>query len=106
MTLYCVCHNFQQDHVLEAESRDLVPVSESRASQATPSASSSLSRILNDLNSNSALPLHRQVDMLLRLQSHLRHVRVLTDPLKMLFRVILQKAPMIPIYVLTAIGEF
>jgi tetratricopeptide (TPR) repeat protein len=67
---------------------------------------SSLPHILNALNTNSTLPLHRQIDILLRLQSHLRQVRALTDPLKMLFRIILQKAPIIPVYVLLAIGAF
>jgi len=31
---------------------------------------------------------------------------VLTNPLKMLFRIILQKSHVIPVYVLLAVGEF
>jgi hypothetical protein len=42
----------------------------------------------------------------LRLQSHLLKVKVLTDPLKLLFRLILQKVSVIPLYALLAIGNF
>ncbi|KAI9770642.1 MAG: hypothetical protein M1839_003091 [Geoglossum umbratile] len=62
--------------------------------------------LLNALASSSPLPLHQQFDLFLKLQSHLKQVKVLTSPLKILFRIILQKAPIIPIYVLLAIGEF
>ena len=85
---------------------DLISESESQAPQMTSSGPSSFSHILKALNSNSALPLHRGVDMFLRLQFHLRHTKVLTDPLKMLFHLILQKAHMIPVYVLAGIGAF
>ncbi len=67
---------------------------------------SSLSHISNALIHNPTLPLHRQIDVLLRLESHLRRVKVLTDPLKMLFRIILQKSHAIPVYVLLAVGKF
>jgi len=67
---------------------------------------SSLSHISNALIQNPTLPLHRQIDVLLRLESHLRRVTVLTDPLKMLFRIILQKSHAIPVYVLLAVGNF
>ena len=33
-------------------------------------------------------------------------MKVLTDPLKMLFRIILQKSHAIPVYVLLSVGEF
>lgn len=97
---------FLNDNLNADAGKDIVPESQSRTLQTVSSGPSSLSHILNALNSNSTLPLHRQVDMLLRLQSHLQYVRVLTDPLKMLFRIILQKAPIIPVYVLVAIGAF
>ncbi|PMD45533.1 hypothetical protein L207DRAFT_257269 [Hyaloscypha variabilis F] len=67
---------------------------------------SSLSHISNALLHNPTLPLHRQIDILLRLESQLRRVRVLTDPLKMLFRIILQKSHAIPVYVLLVVGNF
>jgi ankyrin repeat protein/Tfp pilus assembly protein PilF len=67
---------------------------------------SNLSHITNSLIQNPTLPLHRQIDILLRLQSHLRRVKVLSDPLKMLFRIILQKSHAIPVYVLLAVGQF
>jgi tetratricopeptide (TPR) repeat protein len=66
----------------------------------------SLSHITNALIHNQTLPLHRQIDILLRLESHLRRVKVLTDPLKMLFRLILQKSHSIPIYILLAVAHF
>ncbi|KAI9856968.1 MAG: hypothetical protein M1813_008684 [Trichoglossum hirsutum] len=69
-------------------------------------SSAAVSQIMDLLNSGTALPLHRQVDMILRLQSHLLKARILTDPLKKLFRIILQRAPIIPVYVLLAIGTF
>jgi hypothetical protein len=87
---------------------DLVRESKCRVSQkeSLRLRSLHLSHVLNALNDNSTLPLHRQVDMVLRLQSRLRSAKVLTDPLKMLFRIILQKAPIIPIYALVEIGDF
>jgi tetratricopeptide (TPR) repeat protein len=66
----------------------------------------SLSHITNALIHNQTLPLHRQIDILLRLESHLRRVKTLTDPLKILFRLILQKSHSIPIYVLLAVAHF
>ncbi|CZR62960.1 uncharacterized protein PAC_12857 [Phialocephala subalpina] len=67
---------------------------------------SSLSHISNTLIHNPTLPLHRQIDILLRLKSHLQRVKVLTDPLKMLFRLLLQKSHAIPVYVLWAVADF
>jgi tetratricopeptide (TPR) repeat protein len=66
----------------------------------------SLSHITNALIHNQTLPLHRQIDILLRLEFHLRRVKVLTDPLKMLFLLILQKFHSVPIYVLLAVAHF
>lgn len=66
----------------------------------------SLSSISNALIHNPIIPLHRQIDMLVRLTPHLWRVRVLTDPLKILFRAILQKSHVVPVYLLWAIGDF
>jgi tetratricopeptide (TPR) repeat protein len=85
---------------------DRVSESESPTQQIISNGPANLSRILTALNSNSGLPGHRGVNIFLRLQYHLRHAKVLTDPLKMLFRIILQKAPIIPIYALLVIAEW
>jgi len=69
-------------------------------------SSDAVSQILNLLNSHTILPLPRQVDMILKLQSHLRRVKILNDPLRMLFGVILQVADKIPVHVLLVIGTF
>jgi tetratricopeptide (TPR) repeat protein len=67
---------------------------------------STLSHISNAIIHNPTLPLHRQIDVLLRLGTHLQRVKVLTDPLKMLFRIILQKSHAIPVYVLLVVADF
>jgi tetratricopeptide (TPR) repeat protein len=69
-------------------------------------SSDAVSQILNLLNSHTILPLPRQVDMILKLQSHLRRVKILNEPLRMLFGVILQVADKIPVHVLLVIGAF
>jgi tetratricopeptide (TPR) repeat protein len=87
----------EEDHVSE---------SASPTQQIISNGPDNLSRILTALNSNSGLPVRRGVNIFLRLQYHLRHAKVLTDPLKMLFRIILQKSPIIPIYALVVIAEW
>ncbi|RYO90009.1 hypothetical protein DL763_005461 [Monosporascus cannonballus] len=69
-------------------------------------APSAVSRITEILEESNALPMHRQVELLLRLAHQLRRVRQLTDPLELLFNLILQKSSTIPVYALIAIGEF
>ena len=69
-------------------------------------SSDAVFQILNLLNSHTILPLPRQVDVILKLQFHLRRVKILNDPLRMLFGVILQVADKIPVNVLLAIGTF
>ncbi|PMD64205.1 uncharacterized protein K444DRAFT_506864, partial [Hyaloscypha bicolor E] len=79
------------------------------ANQAPPLLStdeSTLSHISNALIRNPTLPPHQQIDVLLKLGTHLQRVKVLTDPLKMLFRTILQKSHAIPVYVLLVIADF
>ena len=65
-----------------------------------------LVQIFDGLNDHSMLPLRRQADILLRLQSHLLRVKILTDPLKLLFRIILQNVSIIHLYGLLAIAVF
>ncbi|RYP17625.1 hypothetical protein DL765_004407 [Monosporascus sp. GIB2] len=72
-------------------------------SNEAPLAASRITEILEESN---ALPMHRQVELLLRLAHQLRRVRQLTDPLELLFNLILQKSSTIPVYALIAIGEF
>ena len=65
-----------------------------------------LAQIIDGLSNNLTLPLDRQVNMILRLQSYLSQVNALTDPLKMLFRVVLQSVSAVPIYGLILIADF
>ncbi|KAI9731058.1 MAG: hypothetical protein M1834_005521 [Cirrosporium novae-zelandiae] len=68
--------------------------------------STDISPILHILRNEVPLPLQLKVNLLLRLQYYLQKVQVLTDPLKILFRLILQKASVIPVYALLLIGDF
>jgi hypothetical protein len=65
-----------------------------------------LAPVLELLRTTATIPLHRQVDMLIRIQSYLQTVKVLTDPLKLLFRLIISKAAIIPVLVLVVVSEF
>ena len=65
-----------------------------------------LTRIIDGLGNDEILPLDRQVNMVLKLQSYLSQVNSVTDPLKMLLHMILQNASAAPIYVLIAIAKF
>ena len=71
-----------------------------------PNMSISISRIGRLLKSQGSLPLSHQVEVFLRLTSALRKTRVLVDPLKMLFQLIMSKASRISVYVLTPIADF
>ncbi|MCJ1476865.1 hypothetical protein MMC13_005534 [Lambiella insularis] len=68
--------------------------------------SATMSRIMELLNGQSPLVVTHQIEVLLRLQALLRKSRALTDPLKVLFRLILKMAPRILVYTLMAIGNF
>ena len=57
------------------------------------------------LNAQTSLLVAHQIEILLRLQSSLRKTRVLIDPLKVVFKLILMKASGISVYVLIAIGN-
>ncbi|KAH8807412.1 hypothetical protein F5884DRAFT_856993 [Xylogone sp. PMI_703] len=58
------------------------------------------------LQKEASLPLRLQVDLLLKLVFYLNKAERLTDPLKLLFRIIAQRAAIIPIYVLLVIDNF
>ena len=51
-------------------------------------------------------PVGHQIESCLRLATCLRKTRVLIDPLKVLFQLILRKASIVPMCVLMLIGEF
>lgn len=78
--------------------------SNSRSSSNDPSAT--VSRVMDLLNGQTSLPIAHQIELSLRLSTSLRKTRVLIDPLKILFRLILSKASCIPVFALLAIGEF
>ena len=65
-----------------------------------------ISRISRLLQNQGSLPLSHQVEVFLRLTSALRRTRVLIDPLKMLFQLILSKASRISVYALAPMAEF
>jgi tetratricopeptide (TPR) repeat protein len=103
--------NLQDAHVgegisSESESQDHVPETGSQALQATSTKLPNLANFISALRDNSKLPPFRYLDMLLKLSSHVRSLKALIDPLEMIFRIILQKASIIPVFVLLAIGIF
>ena len=55
---------------------------------------------------NKSLPVPKQLNLFYSLSYHLQKIKVLTDPLELLFRTILSKAAIIPAAVLLAIGTF
>lgn len=62
--------------------------------------------ILQILRNDAPLFPHLKVDLLLRMRIYLQKVRRLTDPLQILFRIILQKASRVPIYALLQVADF
>ena len=99
--------NEATDSVLEPSALSLNH--QARSANSRPSAenpSAAVSRIMDLLNGHTPLPIAHQIEIFLRLRSSLRKARVLIDPLKVLFQLILRKAPGIPVYALMAIGGF
>ena len=99
--------NEATDSDLELSAAGLDP--QARFSNSRPSSkdqSATMSRVMDLLHGQTSLPIGHQIEMLLRLQSFLRKTRVLIDPLKVLFQLILRKASNISVYVLLAIGQF
>ena len=76
----------------------------SRPSSNDPSAT--VSRVMELLRGQASLNTAHQIELCLRLSNFLRKTRVLIDPLKILFQLILDKASCIPVYALLAIGVF
>lgn len=68
--------------------------------------SSALSGITDLLRSHGDLSISRQIHIYLRLQTSLKKVHILVDPLKALFQLILRKASSLSIYVLMVIAFF
>jgi tetratricopeptide (TPR) repeat protein len=65
-----------------------------------------VSQLITVINSAKTLPIHCQFDFLLKLQRQLQRAEALTDPLELLFRLILGKAAIVPLYALLAIASF
>ena len=65
-----------------------------------------ITHIIDGLGNNLVLPLDQKVNMVLGLKSYLSRINVLTDPLKILFHVILRNASTVPIYGLISIAGF
>ncbi|KAI2785503.1 hypothetical protein F4815DRAFT_452933, partial [Daldinia loculata] len=57
-------------------------------------------------NQNSVLLAPKQVELFLRLQYYIQRAKTLTDPLELLFCLILQNARNVPVYALMIIGGF
>lgn len=61
--------------------------------------------IIQIIRQNAPLTLQLQVDLLLKMQMHLQKAKRLTNPLQILFHIILQKASAMPVYVLLLVGD-
>jgi tetratricopeptide (TPR) repeat protein len=62
--------------------------------------------LLDDGNRAIALPSHLQMDMILRIRNISTAARKLTDPLELLFKLLLRKADCIPVYALLVVSAF
>lgn len=65
-----------------------------------------LQQIMQIVQRNEPLPLQFKVDLLFRMIMHLQKVKRLTDPMQILFQMILQHASSMPVYVLLLVGNF
>ena len=95
--------NKSQDSFAEPDSANLRFGALSASSKDPTTA---VSRVMSLLRSKNSLSVTHQIEILLRLHSSLSKTRVLVDPLKVLFQLLLKKASGISIFVLIAIGEF
>ncbi len=108
------CGNFSQMQSDEAtgsilESSTADPYPQTRFSTSRPSSndpSATFSRVMDLLKGRNSLPISHQVELWLRLTTSLRKTRVLIDPLKLVFQLILSKASGIHVFTLLAIGGF
>ncbi|MCJ1236648.1 hypothetical protein MMC14_004630 [Varicellaria rhodocarpa] len=64
-----------------------------------------VSKLIQLLNNHTTLPSGRQIEIMLRLQSSLRKIHFMIDPLRILFQLLLRKASSIPVYALMAVGD-
>lgn len=95
------------DSVLESGTAG--PNVETSSPYSSPSSndpSATLSRAMDLLKGQNSLPIGHQIELCLRLSTSLRRTRVLIDPLKVLFQLILRNASGIHVFALLAIGEF
>ncbi|UKZ61288.1 uncharacterized protein TrAtP1_002554 [Trichoderma atroviride] len=69
-------------------------------------APTDISSILQLLRHETPLSLELKANLLLKLQLHLQKVKQLTDPLQIMFRILLEKASGLPIYALLIVGKF
>ncbi|KAF6226640.1 hypothetical protein HO173_012470 [Letharia columbiana] len=95
------------DSVLESGTAG--PNVETSSPYSSPSSndpSATLSRAMDLLKGQNSLPIGHQIELCLRLSTSLRRTRVLNDPLKVLFQLILRNASGIHVFALLAIGEF
>ena len=69
-------------------------------------ASAAASRAMDLLKGQSSLPIAHQIELWLRLSTSLGKIKVLVDPLKILFQLILRKASGIHVFALLEIGVF
>ena len=74
--------------------------------QSSSVSSATISRVMDLLKGQNPLSVSRQIELCLRLSTSLLKARTLTDPLKVLFQLILRKASCIPVYALMLIGGF
>ncbi|KAK6508671.1 hypothetical protein TWF506_010750 [Arthrobotrys conoides] len=74
----------------------------------TPAEASAaaVSQIMNLINRNGVASMSSKLDLFLKLRTHLSQVKVICDPLKLLFEAILGMAEKIPAPVLIVIGNF
>ncbi|KAI1806933.1 TPR-like protein [Daldinia bambusicola] len=62
--------------------------------------------VMETFRKSSALTAPMQLNLLVRLQHHIQQAKALTDPLELLFRLILKNAEHVPVYALLIIGLF
>ena len=74
--------------------------------QSSNYSSATISRVMDLLKGHTPLSVSHQIELCLRLSTSLRKTRMLIDPLKVLFRLILRKASCVPVYALLLIGGF
>ena len=74
--------------------------------QTSNNSSATMSRVMDLLKRQTPLSVAHQIELCLRLSTSLLNFRMLIDPFKGLFQLILRDASCIPVYALMLIGEF